>query len=44
MEHDALLRTVELSDCKVFIDWFEETQTEVFTHQQVSNSKCQMNF
>ena len=29
MDHLEFLRKVEQSDCKVFIEWYEEAQTKV---------------
>lgn len=29
MEHFELLKNVEASDCKAFIEWYEETLTKV---------------
>lgn len=29
MDHKALLRAIETSDCKQFVDWYENAQQEV---------------
>jgi hypothetical protein len=29
MDHESLLRAVETSDCTVFIEWYEKTQSQV---------------